>query len=319
MSSSQSQLVIGVDLGGTTVKTGLVSADGTVVYKTKLPSRGAEGPAAVVTQIEASIRDAMQHADGKTVTGIGVGAPGMVNDRGVVQAPPNLDRWDVVPLKDEMQKLFKGVRIEIENDANAAGLAEAKFGAGRQFPNFLFVIWGTGVGGGIILNGKIYRGPTGGAGEIGHISIDYNGPDCNCGGRGCVEAFVGQRYLSKRTAERLKKNPTSKILELVGGDVSKIEPYYIAQAAHDGDALAKEILIEASKLLGVAIGAVMNTLDLRVSILGGGISAAGDFAIRAVEDSVRANVLKPLRQDIRVLPAQLGNNAGILGAAGLVL
>jgi glucokinase len=319
MSLLPSQLVIGVDLGGTTVKTGVVAGDGSIVYQAKLPSRGSDGPPAVIAQIEASIREAMKHTNGKTITGIGIGAPGMVNDEGVVQSPPNFDRWDTVPLKDEMQKRFGGATIVVENDANAAAIAEAKFGAGKRYPNFLFVIWGTGVGGGIILNGRIYRGPTGGAGEIGHISIDYNGPQCNCGGRGCVEAFVGQRYLSNRAAERLKDNPQSKILELVGGDVSKIEPYYIAQAAHDGDALAKEILVEASKQLGIAIGAVMNTLDLRVSVLGGGISAAGEFAIRTVEESVRSSVLKPLRKDIKVVSAQLGNNAGILGAAGLVL
>lgn len=314
-----SKLAIGVDLGATTVKTGVVSHDGKILYQSKLPAHGEQGPVAVVKQIEASVRDAMQHTNGQSVAGIGIGAPGVVNDRGIVQAPPNFARWDSVPLRDEMKKLFNGVVIQVENDANAAALAEAKFGAGRQYPDFLFVIWGTGVGGGIILNGQIYRGPTGGAGEIGHISIDYNGPECNCGGRGCVEAFVGQRYLSRRTAERLRSNPQSKIMELVQGDVSKLEPYFIAQAAHDGDILAKEILIEAGKLLGVAIGAVMNTLDLRVSIIGGGISAAGDFVMQAIQESVQAHVLKPLKPDIQVIPAQLGNNAGILGAAGLVL
>ncbi len=314
-----SKLAIGVDLGATTVKTGVVSHDGNILYQSKLPSHGEQGPVAVVKQLEISVRDAMQHTDGQAVAGIGIGAPGMVNDRGVVQSPPNFARWEAVPLRDEMKKLFSGVVIQVENDANAAAIAEAKFGAGRQYPNFLFVIWGTGVGGGIILNGQIYHGPTGGAGEIGHISIDHNGPECNCGSRGCVEAFVGQRYLSKRASERLKSNPESKILDLVGGDMTKIEPFYIAEAAHDGDALATEILTEAGRLLGVAIGAVMNTLDLRVSIIGGGISAAGGFVIRAIKESVQAHVLKPLRADIQVMPAQLGNNAGILGAAGLVL
>ncbi|MGH2568523.1 MAG: ROK family protein, partial [Bacteroidota bacterium] len=243
----------------------------------------------------------------------------VVNDRGLVQAPPNFARWDAVPLRDEIESLFAGFRVTVDNDANAAALGEAKFGAGREFPDFLFVIWGTGVGGGIILGGRIYRGTTGGAGEIGHICIDYNGPECNCGSRGCVEAYVGQRYLSKRTAARLQATPASKILALVSGDVSKIEPYYIAEAAHDGDALAREILTESGTLLGVAIGAVMNTLDLRVSIIGGGVSAAGDFVMQAIQKSVQEHVLRPLRKDIRVIPAQLGNNAGMLGAAGLVL
>jgi glucokinase len=313
------RLAIGVDLGATSVKTGIVTADGTILYQTKLPSQSDEGPEAVVKQIEASVRDAMSRTEVRSIAGIGVGAPGVVNDHGLVQAPPNFARWEAVPLRDELQQRFTDLPVRVENDANAAAIAEAKFGAGRVFPNFLFVIWGTGVGGGIILDGQIYRGPTGGAGEIGHISIDYDGPQCNCGSQGCVEAFVGQRYLSKRTADRLKVHSSSKMFSLVHGDLEKLEPYVIAQAAHEGDALAQEILLEAGRYLGVAIGAVMNTLDLRVSIIGGGISAAGAFVMNAIRESVQAHVLKPLKAEIQVLPAQLGNNAGILGAAGLVL
>jgi glucokinase len=266
-----------------------------------------------------AVKDAIGKAGNAHVRGIGIGSPGVVDDDGVVKAPPNFVNWDEVPLKSDLAKLFPGLAIGVENDANAAAIAESKFGAGVQFPNFLFVIWGTGVGGGIILNHKIYRGPTGGAGEIGHVSIDYKGPRCNCGNVGCVEAYVGQRYLSQRTAERLKNHPESKILKLVGGDISKIEPVYISQAAHDKDPLAREVLLEAGDLLGVALAGVMNIMDLRISIIGGGISAAGDFVMNAVQESIVRHVLKPLRKDIRVLPALLGNNAGILGAAGLVM
>jgi glucokinase len=226
--------------------------------------------------------------------------------------------WDAVPLGKEIGTMF-GMTVAIENDANAAAIAESRFGAGVHHDNFLFVIWGTGVGGGIILDRKIYRGPSGGAGEIGHVSIDHAGPLCNCGSRGCVEAYVGQRYLSQRTAERLAGHPESKILALVGGDLTRLEPLYISQAAEQGDPVAQEILREAGTLLGVALGAVMNVMDLRVSIIGGGVSAAGPFVLKAIEDSVRAHVLKPLRPEIQVIPAKLGNNAGMLGAAGLVL
>lgn len=319
MSTLISPLVVGVDLGGTTVKAGLVSAGGEILYQNKFPTHADKGPAHVIKQIDTAIREAITHADGKVIAGIGIGAPGVVDDDGIVKSPPNFADWDEVPLKSEMQKLFKGLRIGIENDANAAAIAESKFGAGMQHPNFLFVIWGTGVGGGIILNNKIYRGPTGGAGEIGHITIDYNGPTCNCGNTGCVEAYVGQRYLSQRTAERLKGKKSSKILDLVAGDLLKIEPAIISQAAHEGDEFARGVLIEAGTLLGVALAGVMNVMDLRVSIIGGGISSAGDFVLKAVKDSVKAHVLKPLQPDIEVLQAQLGNNAGILGAAGLVL
>ncbi|MBI3005448.1 MAG: ROK family protein [Ignavibacteriales bacterium] len=313
------RFAIGVDFGATTVKTGLVSSAGKILYQNKLPTNGHSGPSAVIKQIEASVRDALSRADGKKTAGIGIGSPGVVDDHGVVKSPPNIPQWDEVPLARTIGKIFPRHRIKVENDANAAAIAESRFGAGKKYPNFLFVIWGTGVGGGIILNNRIYRGPTGGAGEIGHISIDYNGAECNCGNRGCVEAYIGQRYLSQRTTEKLKSRPDSKILELVNGDQSKLEPMYLAQAARQGDQLAREMLTEAGEMLGVAIAAVMNVMDLRVSIIGGGISAAGDFVIEAIEQSVRSRVLKPLRPGIKVLQARLGNDAGILGAAGLVL
>jgi glucokinase len=319
MKPGDRKVVIGVDLGGTTVKAGVVAAGGSILYQNKFPSFADEGPSRVIQQIGASIRDAIKNTNGARVEGIGLGAPGVVDDEGVVKSPPNFEHWDEVPLKVELRKAFPNLPIGVENDANAAAIAESRFGAGVDIPNFLFVIWGTGVGGGIILNHKIYRGPTGAAGEVGHVTIDYSGPECNCGNIGCVEAYVGQRYLSHRTAERLKSDPHSKILELVGGDASKIEPKYISEAAQMGDKIAREILVEAGELLGVAIASVMNIMDLRTSIIGGGISAAGDFVIRAIQASVERRVLKPLRKDIQVLAAQLGNDAGILGAAGLVL
>ncbi len=311
--------VIGIDLGGTTVKSGLVSASGEVLYENRLPTLADQGPAAVIGQIEAGIRDIIAWKGKPTIAAVGIGAPGVVDDRGVVKAPPNLKGWDEVHLADEVAKRFPGHHVIVENDANVAAIAESRFGAGRNIPDFLFVIWGTGVGGGVILDRKLYRGPTGGAGEIGHITIDHNGPVCNCGGRGCIEAYIGQRYLSQRTADMVRDRKESKIHQLVGGDLSKLEPAIIAQAAEQGDPLAREALAEAGRLLGIAIAAVMNVMDLRISIIGGGVSAAGDLVLSAIEAGVVGQVLKPLKPGIRVLPAQLGNTAGMLGAAGLVL
>lgn len=319
MSVSKSQYAIGVDLGGTTVKTGLVADTGSITYQNKFPSASGDGPKAVLKQIAFSVEDAMKHCDGHDIAGIGIGAPGVVDNDGLVKAPPNFAHWDQEPLGKDLQKSFAGIPVRVENDANCAAIAESKFGAGKNFSDFLFIIWGTGVGGGIILNRQLYRGSTGGAGEVGHVSIDYNGPLCGCGSRGCIEAYIGQKYLSQRTVEKLKAQPTSLILSLVGGDYSKIEPIYLSKAAQAGDQLARSILLEAGTFLGVAIGAVMNTMDLRISIIGGGISAAGDLVINAVKESVRAHVLKPLKDEIQVIQSQLGNDAGILGAAGLVL
>ena len=312
------ELVIGVDLGATTVKTGVVRSDGRILYQNRFPTRADEGPEAVIRQIVVSVEDATAHAEGAPIGGLGLGSPGVVDDQGVVKAPPNMANWDEVPLRAMLSEVF-AFPIAVENDANAAAIAESRFGAGREHKNFLFVIWGTGVGGGIILDRKIYRGPSGGAGEVGHVVIDYEGLPCNCGSRGCVEAYVGQRYLSRRTAERLGEFPSSRILHHAEHDPTKIEPLHLSLAAQEGDPLAYEILHEAGRLLGVAIGSVMNTMDLRVSIIGGGVSAVGDSVFTAMEQSVRSHVLKPLRPDIRVIRAQLGNDAGILGAAGLVL
>ncbi|MGA7160386.1 MAG: ROK family protein [Bacteroidota bacterium] len=315
----QLHYAVGVDLGGTTIKTGVVSSAGKIIAQSRYPTFGEQGPKAVVAQIRKSIEEVLIKAKGKALRGIGIGAPGIVDEKGgIVKDPPNFADWHNVALGNAIAKMFK-LNVKVENDANVAAIAEAKFGAGKQHPNFLFVIWGTGVGGGIILNGNIYRGPFGGAGEIGHVSIDYNGLQCNCGARGCVEAYIGQRHLSRRTVDRLKNYPGSAILKLAGGDPSKVEPKYISQAALKGDKLAREIFTEAGTLLGVALGSVLNTIDLRVIIIGGGISAAGDFVFHAIKKSVQAHVMKPMREDIIVLPAKLGNSAGILGAAGLVL
>ncbi len=313
------QLAIGVDLGGTTVKTGLINSDGTILAQSKIPTLAEENPQAVIGQIVKSINEVLPHAKGKEIAGIGIGSPGLIqNPGGIVKSPPNMNNWDVVPMADEIKKVFN-VRVEVDNDANVAAVAEAKFGAGKSYPDFLFIIWGTGVGGGIIMNGQIYRGLTGGAGEVGHISIDYDGLVCNCGTKGCVEAYVGQKHLSRRTIEKLKTHPESKILQLVDGDLEKISPMYISKAAEAGDPLANEILIEAGTLMGVMIGGVMNTLDFRVTVIGGGVSAVGDFVYQAMHQSVLRNVQKPLRDGIRIVRAQLGNDAGIFGAAGMVL
>ncbi len=319
MKKTDTTFAVGVDLGGTTVKSGLVTASGKIVYHNKFPSRSNEGPDAVIQQIALSINDVKKHHGNRKLKGIGIGAPGVVDNDGLVKAPPNLPGWEQIPLASRLGKSFKRIRIRVENDANCAAIAESKFGSGKDHPDFLFIIWGTGIGGGIILNRKLYRGPTGGAGEIGHMSIDHNGPVCGCGARGCVEAFIGQKYLSQRTAEKVQGHPDSQILKLVGGDTSKIEPVFISRAAEAGDPVARSILLEAGTLLGVAVGAVMNLMDLRVSIIGGGVSAAGDLVMNATRDSVRAHVLKPLRNDIQVIQSTLGNDAGILGAAGLVL
>lgn len=314
------RLALGIDLGGSNIKAGIVNSKGEILREVSLPAEADRGPAHVIDQIAKSIHELL---DGFSVnkegfTGIGVGAPGTVDlDGGTVKYPPNFPGWTVVRLGEELQKKFD-LRVEVDNDANAAAIGEARFGAGVGYQDFIMVTLGTGVGGGLILNGKIYRGPFGGAGELGHMSIDYDGPQCNCGNRGCVEVYVGAKYLTKRAVEKVKVASESKILEYADRDLTKISPRFISLAAEQGDPTALEVLSETGTYLGIGLASVVNLLDVRIIIVGGGIAGAGKPLFHATEESVKQHVLKPMSENVKVLPAQLGNSAGILGAAALV-
>lgn len=318
---SNRKFAIGVDIGGTKVKFGVVDDSGALLQDHLVPTEAVQGPNHVVEQIAKGVRHLLDKAgdiQGDFI-GIGIGAPGTVDlDGGTVKYPPNFPNWGMFRLGDEIKKIFN-VRVEVDNDANAAAVGEAKFGAGVGHPNFIMITLGTGVGGGIIMDGKIFRGTTGGAGELGHISIDYNGPRCNCGNYGCIEAYVGQRYVSKRTVERLKDHPESKIIALAKGDMSKVEPYLISVAANQGDEFALEVFKEMGTLIGVALATILNILDYRLVIVGGGVANAGKPLFDAMNESTRSRVLAPMREEVQVVPAKLGNHAGILGAAALVL
>jgi glucokinase len=181
------------------------------------------------------------------------------------------------------------------------------------------VTLGTGVGGGIILDKKIFRGESGGAGEIGHITIDYSGPTCKCGKKGCVEAYAGNQYIKQRTIHKLHEYPDSLILELVEHNLDKIEPKIINDAAQKGDLLATKILKETGYYIGIGLANIANTLDIKHFIIGGGISNAGPILISAIENSIKEHGVRNIVKDVKVYAAKLKNKAGILGAASLIL
>ena len=317
---------VGVDIGGTTIKGAAVSAAGDVGKEIVLPSGAAGGPGAVLARAADVIGRVLRENSGpdgpEMCAGVGVGIPGIVSATdGLVRYPPNFTDWGDVDVTGELAKRT-GLKVVTENDANAAALAEARFGAGMRHPDFIFVIWGTGVGGGLILDGKIFRGPGGGAGEIGHVTIDRDGPECNCGNRGCVEAYIGQKYLSLRTqnliSEAHRSAGRTAITDLVGGDFARLDPRIISRAAEMGDELAVGVLTGAGEMLGVALASVVNVMDIPTAIIGGGLSAVPDFVYRAIAGEMRSRVLRPHRDRVAVGRALLGNRAGIIGAASLL-
>ncbi len=322
---SSGDFTVGVDIGGTTIKAAAVSADGAVSHETVIPSRAEEGPEAVLTQATEAVRRVMggRRSGGGRCAGVGIGIPGIVSaNDGLVRYPPNFTGWSEVDVSGELSRRT-GEKVLTENDANAAALGEARFGAGVEHPDFIFVIWGTGVGGGLILDGKIFRGPGGGAGEIGHVTIDRGGPPCNCGNSGCVEAYIGQKYLSQRTAKLISgpgaRYPGSVMTELVEGDLSRLDPEVISRAAERGDEAATRVLTDAGAMLGVALASVVNVVDIPTAVIGGGVSAAPAFVFNAAADEMRSRVLRPHRGAVAVKRALLGNRAGVVGAASLLL
>lgn len=309
--------IVGVDIGGTSVKLAVVDlVSGSVLREAAFPT------IANSTGVPFSSSDLAREISGHCralapdLSAVGVGVPGGLDlRREIVRNPSNFPNWGEEPLKQHLQsELGEDIAIEIDNDANVAALAEARFGAAQGIEHLLLVTLGTGVGGGLILNGSLYRGATGGAGEFGHVSIDHRGLACACGSVGCIEAYLGQRFFSQWVSDRLNKQASteSSLRSII--HLRPLEPRDISEAAENGDRFAREMLAEAGEYLGHALASVVKLLDIRTIVIGGGISAAGNLIFDPARATLRANVFRH-QTDARILPAQLGNRAGVIGAA----
>ena len=316
---------VGVDLGGTNLKVALVERNDGIVRQAVLPTEAEHGPERVLDRIVEGVQRVVQGFEaGGHVEGIGVGAPGVVSlDRSTVTKPPNVPGWDTVHLADRLSpKLAEaGIRVDgpiiAENDANAAALGSAFYGAGRPFDSFVMVTLGTGVGGAIIVDDRLFRGTTGAAGEIGHMSINYEGPYDRTGVSGAIEAYLGQRYLSRHARYQLLARETG-LHETAGHDLQDITPQRVHAAALAGDKAAQEVLAWAGHKLGVVLGSVVNLLDIRKIVVGGGVSRAGDFLLEPAREAMRRWTMPSLSEGIEIVQETRGNDVAMLGAARLV-
>lgn len=301
---------IGVDVGGTTIKLAVVADDGEVLHRSTLATNAAAGPDAVIATIAAGIRPLLS-AFGNEVSAIGIGVPGVTNARGEVFYPPNFPGWEIVPVPERLRPLLTtDLPLTVENDANIAAFAEAKIGAGRHASDFLYVTLGTGVGGAIISEGKIWRS----AGEFGHMSVDAFGPHCNCGSRGCIEAYIGQRYMTAIARRRLPEHPESS-LNIMMRQGRELEPRLIDEAARGGDEFALGFLAEMGELFGAALASALNLCDLHLVIVGGGLSQAEGTLLEPARRSLRERALKTISRDVELHVARFSADAGIVGAA----
>lgn len=319
MQSSAGVRLIGVDVGGTKVAAGLVNTAGEITRQTRTPmaaSDAAAGLAAVISAIDSVRAENNPHAD--PVSGIGICAPGPLDPRtGIVINPPNLPGWRNFPLAAEISKVYS-LPVRVDNDGNAAALAEALWGAGRGYRNIFCATIGTGIGTGIVFDGRIYHGRTGAAAEGGHTTIDYRGPRCRCGKLGCIEVLASGPAIARRASEKIVgEHRPSAILELAGGCADRITSEMVGQAYAAGDLLAKEVLQETAVFLTIWLGNIVDLLEPDVMIIGGGAGAMlqpffGEMWERLPSWSVNSRC-----QEIPLLAAHYGADAGIAGGAAL--
>jgi len=319
--SSQGGYAIGVDVGGTKVAAGFVDPQGEILQHTRtaMNPKGTaeEGLAAVTTAIDALLKMAPE-AGGATQR-IGICAPGPLDQHtGVVLNPPNVPCWRNFPLAAEISRRYGG-SVKIDNDANAAGLAEGLWGAGRGYKNVFYACIGTEIGTGILFDGRIYYGRTGAAAEGGHMSIDYNGLRCSCGKKGCIEVLASGTAIGKKARARLAEGMGRKsvMLELAGGNANAVTSEMVGQAYSAGDALAKEILLETVNVLAIWLGNIVDLLEPDVIILGGGVATMLSPLFDEIRNRLPAWTVNSRCLEIPLVPARYGANAGIAGGAAL--
>lgn len=307
--------VFGVDIGGTTVKLGLFDNLGNVLDKWEIPTRTENGGVNILPDIAESVRDKMAekaiHRD--DVAGVGVGAPGPVDGDGVIHKAVNLG-WGEMNLKKELSALLDGMRVEGGNDANVAALGEMWKGGGQGYRNLVAVTLGTGVGGGIIINGRIMTGATGSGGEIGHIHVeDHESEACGCGNYGCLEEYASATGITRLANRKLQASDKDSVLRQ--GEVSAKTVFDAVKA---GDALAVEIAEQFGEYLGKGLAVIAGVVNPEIFVIGGGVSKAGEVLFEYIRPAFDRTVFHGCK-DTKFALATLGNDAGIYGAAKMVL
>lgn len=304
--------VFGVDIGGTTVKIGLFDVEGNVLDKWEIPTRTENDGEKILPDVADSIREKMKQMDKDAIAGVGVGAPGPIDAAGVVHRAVNLG-WKTFNVKETLEALIN-LPVRAGNDANVAALGEMWMGGGKGYKDLVVVTLGTGVGGGIIVDGRMISGSTGAAGEIGHIHVDDTETDvCNCGNKGCLEQFASATGITRLANKKLASTDMDSVLR--GGEVSAKTVFDAVKAR---DPLAMEVAEQFGKYLGDALAAVAGVVNPEAFVIGGGVSKAGEVLIDYIRPHYEKSVFHGCREAKFAL-ATLGNDAGIYGAAKLVL
>jgi glucokinase len=310
--------IMAIDLGGTQLRVALCEPDGTVRERVEVETRAKEGRDAVLARILDTMEQLMP-AEGR-VQAIGVSSPGPLDPfEGVVFQPPNLPGWDRVPLRDIIQSHFE-IPTSLGNDANLAALAEHRFGAGRDVRDMIYMTISTGIGGGIILDGELFVGHAGLAGEIGHMTMDPDGPYCSCGSRGCLEALASGSAISHQARILARGGDASQMMELVDGDVERITSHTVGQAAAQGDPVGLRLVNQAARYIAIAIANLMHLFNPQRLVLGGGVTKMGDLLFEPIRREIPYwTMASRFHENVPIVRAELGGDVGLLGAVALAV
>ena len=314
------ELAIGIDLGGTNIRTALINSSGEVKGIHKQPTHAELEIARIIENIADGISQLLseQKVKREDIIGIGLGAPGFLSlELGVIHFSPNLPTARETPIVKLLEKLAD-FPVYLENDANASAIGEHWIGAGKGVNNLLCITLGTGVGSGFLLNGKIWHGSNDLAGELGHTTLFPEGLSCKCGRKGCLEAYVSATGIVTRTQSALRKVKDSSLKNFLQKEEQALTSLIIYEHAKKGDRLAREIFEETGRYLAISLANVLNTLDLEMIIIGGQVSEAGDLILRPTIHEVEKRAIRTKYYPIRIEQAKLGDHAGIIGAAKVV-
>jgi glucokinase len=321
LSEDHDDLILGVDLGGSKILVAVVNGQGRVVSSHETVTPATKGREVVIQCIVDSARAVLERGRVamSEISAVGIGAAGISNPQaGILFTSPNLPGWRNVLLTDIIQDRL-GQRTFLINDANAAALGEFYFGAARDARNFIYITISTGIGGGIVIDGKIYAGAIGIAGEIGHMTIDDNGPVCNCGNRGCWETLASGTALTREAKLRTSKGVKTSLLEYADGNLENVTPQAIHRAAEKGDRLAKELIAQTGYYVGVGLASLIDIFNPELIVIGGGLSSIGDMLLEPAFKTAEKRAFKEAFQAVRFASPELGRNSGVIGAAAFAL
>jgi glucokinase len=307
------KLVIALDIGGTQSRVALVNSDAKILKRVSVPTEAGQGYKIIIK----SIRELLTDDELARVVGIGVAIAGLVRaDSGTLVYSPNMPGWLNFPIKQIFADEF-GVPIYVGNDASLAAIGEYKYGAAKDIDNFIYITVSTGIGGGLILDGKLYVGADGYAGEVGHMTIDPDGPLCVCGMRGCFEAMASGTAIAREARERIAAGDKSSLSDIVDCDLSKITAATVEQAARSGDGLAKDVMHQAAVNLGIGLSNLIIIFNPDAIVVGGGVSRSNELIFDPARQVVAKRAVRYLQRDVPIIKAVLEDNVGLIGAAAM--